>query len=135
MAIADLVERSSTADSEASPDRTTNGDATSRPATPQRLRKSGLALSEERQALLEQFTEELTTIYQQRFRRSLVEMKRRYPKFELWNTLSEVEQKELFDQEFVPNHLAKQLVMRRYGITSEETLKKDRRKLKTARKR
>ena len=121
VAILELFERSST----------TDGDARSSPAPPQRLRKSGLELSKERLALLEQLTQELTTVYQQKVKQhSLSEMKRRYPKFELWKILPDVEQKELFDEDFSPKHFARQLVMRRYGLRSEETLKKDRYKIK-----
>ena len=63
---------------------------------------------------------------------TLERLKARHPDFRLWSILSEPEQEGLFTEEFRPRSYAKKLVLRRYGVTSEETLKKDRRKLREA---
>jgi hypothetical protein len=58
------------------------------------------------------------------------DLKRRHPKFALWTLLSDPEIEELVRSErFVPKAFAGALTMRKFGFTSRETLKKDRRKL------
>jgi hypothetical protein len=59
------------------------------------------------------------------------ELKTRHPDFSLWSILSDPEIKELADgQPFTPKAYAENLTLRKFGCTSRETLKKDRRKLR-----
>jgi hypothetical protein len=61
------------------------------------------------------------------------DLKRRHPDFLLWGHLSTAEVKEIADGEaFSPKAYAESLTLRHFGLTSRETLKKDRRKLKKA---
>ena len=89
-----------------------------------------------RQARIEmwnQLAKELTTIQQaNRGYTDLPGLKRKYPRFKLWSILSEAEQGELLSIEFRPRTYAGNLVLRQYGLTSLETLKKDRLRLRKA---
>ena len=94
-------------------------------------RGPNLAISRERQDLLKVLTTELTAIYQAvQTNVSLAELRSKFPKFRIWDLLSDREQSDLLNAEFKPRAMAKSIVMREYGITSEETLKKDRQKLR-----
>jgi hypothetical protein len=60
-------------------------------------------------------------------------LKSKYPQFVLWNHILDVDLKDLIDgANFVPKAYAESLTLRKYGITSRETLKKDRAKVRTA---
>lgn len=60
-------------------------------------------------------------------------LKRRHPGFKLWEFLDETDLKELADgKDFVPKAYAENLVLSHHNITSRETLKKDRAKLRRA---
>ena len=61
---------------------------------------------------------------------TLDELKKTYPEFELWQILSAQEQEELLTVEFREKTYARRLVMREFGFTSLDTLKKDRKKLR-----
>jgi hypothetical protein len=61
------------------------------------------------------------------------DLKRRHPDFVLWGHISDEELKEIASgTDFRPKAYASNLVLRRFGITSRETLRKDRRKLRKA---
>jgi hypothetical protein len=62
----------------------------------------------------------------------LPQLKREFPKFALWKMLSKEEQKQLLTEPFKPVPYARTLVTRNFGLTSSETIKKDRRKLRNA---
>lgn len=106
-------------------------------ATPEegRRRERGpdIETSRKRIELEERLTTELTSIAQWAKKFTTVsELRHRYPDFTLWDRLSEQEQKELLTVPFKPKVYARHLVMRTFGITSPDTLKKDRRKLRHA---
>jgi len=62
-------------------------------------------------------------------------LKAKHPKFVLWEHLEQGEVKELVDgMDFAPKAFAENLTLRKFGLSSRETLKKDRRKLRRARK-
>jgi len=110
----------------------TSGGTSSYAEKPQkRERGPDIDKSRERVELLNKLIGELTTVLQQREKFVSAEaLKEKYPEFELWKALHKAEWNELLTQEFKPKRFATSLVMRRYGLTSEDTLKKDRRKLK-----
>jgi hypothetical protein len=60
-------------------------------------------------------------------------LKRKHPKFTLWTLIEDSQLKALVDgEEFTPKAYAENLTLMKFGLTSRETLKKDRRKLRTA---
>lgn len=63
---------------------------------------------------------------------ALEDLRKEFPTFELWHLLSTTEQRELLTDEFKPRAYARTLVMRKYGLTNPETVKKDRQKLRRA---
>lgn len=60
------------------------------------------------------------------------ELKKEFPDFRLWTILSLDEQQELLTEEFKPTGYARSLVMRKFGLTNPDTIKKDRQKLRKA---
>ena len=99
----------------------------------QRERGPDIETSRQRIELEGQLITELTTIAQRVKKFTTVdELRRRYPDFTLWDRLSDVEQKELLTISFKPKAYARHLVMRVFGITSPDTRKKDRKKLRDA---
>ena len=97
--------------------------------TPRRV--PDLDLSRERLRYRDALATELAAVKQDLAGYCTVEdLKRRHPKFALWTLLSDPEIEELVRSErFVPKAFAGALTMRKFGFTSRETLKKDRRKL------
>jgi putative N-acetylmannosamine-6-phosphate epimerase len=91
-------------------------------------------LSRERLELVKKLAGELATIKQDVAGYCTAEeLKRRHPDFRIWDHLGEAEVREIAAGErFTPKAYAENLVIRHYGITSRETLKKDRRKLRNA---
>ena len=62
-------------------------------------------------------------------------LKAKHPKFVLWDNLEPAEIKELADgMNFATKAYAENLTLRKFGLSSRETLKKDRRKLRGAKK-
>ena len=61
---------------------------------------------------------------------SLDQLRKDFPAFELWKLLSPKEQQELLADEFKPRAYARTLVANKFGLTSLETIKKDRQKLR-----
>jgi hypothetical protein len=60
-------------------------------------------------------------------------LKQKHPEFILWKHIDEAELRELADGiAFTPKAYAETLTLRKFGITSRETLKKDRKKLRKA---
>jgi hypothetical protein len=100
-----------------------------------RYREPDLQTSKNRIALLEQLSSELATIRQKTHKyTTLQELKAKYPEFKIWEILPESEQRELLGGEFKPKAYAVNLVLRQYGLSSPEALRKDRRKLRQAAK-
>ncbi len=98
-----------------------------------RKREPDLATSRERIDLLDQLAMELTVIYQQTKKHTtLNKLKNEFSEYKVWELLTNEEQKKLLDNEFRPKQLARQLVLRKYGLTSVDTLRKDRQKLRRA---
>jgi hypothetical protein len=61
--------------------------------------------------------------------------RKKHPNFILWEHINDVDLKELVDgTAFTPKAYAENLTLRKFGITSRETLKKDRKKLRKAEK-
>ena len=61
------------------------------------------------------------------------ELKRKHPNFALWNHIEDSQVQALVDgEEFTPKAYAENLTLTKFGLTSRETLKKDRRKLRKA---
>jgi len=99
-------------------------------------RTPDLQSSRERISLSDALARELATIKQEvkRFR-TAEDLKRRYPDFILWDHIDAVEVKDLaYGTAFTPKAYAERLALRKFGLTSRETLKKDRRKLRAAKK-
>lgn len=98
-------------------------------------RSPDLAISRARIELVEVLSRELATVrpeLRQGYRQA-AELKQRYPNLALWTELNEQDLKELLNGErFLPKAYAENLVLRKYALTSRETLKKDRQKLRRA---
>lgn len=94
-----------------------------------------LEISQKRLDLVHKLASELAVIKQDLKRHCTVEgLKRAHPEFALWQYLTGPEVKDLVAGEaFTPKAYAESLVLREFGITSRETLKKDRKKLRTTR--
>lgn len=87
----------------------------------------------ERIALGEKLTSELATVvFELRQMPKLADLRQKFPDFRIWELLSPQEQEDLITKEFKPKGYAQRLVLRNYGLTSEETLKKDKAKLRRA---
>jgi hypothetical protein len=93
-----------------------------------------LRRSRERAKLCETLVDELRTIYCRGQRYCTVEqLKRDYPNFVLWSHIADHELRRLLSgDEFRPRDLAKRLTLRAYNLTSLDTLKDDRRKIRKA---
>ncbi len=116
------------------PQRDDSSLGTSDPTRPRRT--PDLESSLQRIELAETLARELATIKQEvkRFR-TAEDLKRRYPDFTLWEHIDAVEVKDLaYGTAFTPKAYAERLALRKFGLTSRETLKKDRRKLRNAKK-
>jgi len=100
-----------------------------------RDRGPDLETSRTRVDLEDQLQRELATVFQRAERYTTVEkLKQKYPAFKLWTILSGPEQEELLTEPLRPRAYARSLVMRQYGLSSRETLKRDRQKLRHAQK-
>ena len=98
-----------------------------------RDRGPNLEVSRQRIELTEKLRGELATIVLELQQpRTLGELQKKFPAFQIWHRLSGPEQEALLKEPIKPKAYAQQLVLRHYGLTSEETLKKDRKKLKRA---
>jgi len=97
-------------------------------------RTPDLDSSRERLALVGTLARELATIKQDLKRFCTPDnLKQKHPQFILWEHIDKAELKELTDgAAFAPKAYAEHLTLRKFGITSRETLKKDRRKLRKA---
>ena len=73
-----------------------------------------------------------TVVLELRQPTSLSELQKKFPDFQIWRQLSVPEQESLLNEPFKPKAYAQRLVLRYFGLTSEETLKKDRKKLRAA---
>jgi hypothetical protein len=93
-----------------------------------------LETSRERVGLADKLASELALIKQEAKRYSTVEsVKKKYPKFMLWSHIENAQLKELLDGEpFTPRAYADSLTLAKYGLTSRETIRKDRQKLRRA---
>jgi hypothetical protein len=103
--------------------------------TPPR-RTPDLQSSRNRLDLVNALARELATIKQDLKRFCTAEdLKQKHPQFILWEHIDKAELKELADGvAFAPKAYAENLTLRKFGITSRETLKKDRKKLRQAQK-
>ena len=101
-----------------------------------RRRTPDLQSSRERLELVKVLASELATIKHDLKRYCTAEtLKNQHPNFALWQHLTEAELKELVDGDsFAPKAYAENLTLRHFGLTSRETLKKDRKKLREAKK-
>lgn len=102
-------------------------------AHPLRPRRTpDIKTSRERIDLVNGLASELALVKQETKAYCTLEMlKRKYPKFRLWTHVQDSQIKELIDGEaFAPKAYAENIVLTKYGFTSRETLKKDRRKLR-----
>jgi hypothetical protein len=92
-----------------------------------------LEISRQRVELEDKLCTELATVhFELRQPTSLPELRKKFPDFQIWRRLSAPEQESLLNEAFKPKAYAKRLVLQEFGLTSEETLKKDRKKLKAA---
>jgi hypothetical protein len=101
---------------------------------PEPLRTPDLQLSRDRITLVKILARELAIVKEATGRRTSVEqLKQRFPDFTLWTLIERSQMQELVDgTAFTPKAYAESLVLAKYGITSWQTLKKDRDKLNTA---
>ena len=99
-------------------------------------RTPDLRSSHERIELVNTLARELATLKRELSRFQTSDgLKKRYPAFVLWQHLDENELKELAEGvSFKPRAYAENLTLRKFGLTSRDTLKKDRRKLRKASK-
>ena len=97
-------------------------------------RKPDLQTSRERAELARDLATELATVKQELRRfRTAADLRLKHPEFILWKHIEQAELEELVDgTAFTPKAYAENLTLRKYGITSRETLKKDRQKLRKA---
>jgi hypothetical protein len=114
-------------------DSTGSGSKSPVPAQGRRIRGPNLEVSRERVKLWEKLSSELATIWDRTRGYTTVEtLETSYPEFEIWGMISPADQRDLLNGEFKPRIYAGHLVLRRYGLTSLETLRKDRQKLRKA---
>jgi hypothetical protein len=111
-----------------------SGPPTSRPMPPKRTQD--LDTSRRRLALVNILARELAILKQDLAGYCTPEgLKRKYPNFTLWTLIEDSQIKELMDgKAFTPKAYAENLTLAKSGLTSRETLKKDRRKLREAAK-
>jgi hypothetical protein len=105
------------------------------PAPPISLRRTpDIQTSRERIKMVDKLAYELAIIKPEVQKYCTVEtLKQKYPKFTLWTIIEDSQIKELVEGEpFSPKAFAELLTLNKYGLTSRETLKKDRRKLRKA---
>ena len=106
------------------------------PSPASRERGPDLAISRERVGLEDRLREELATINATAAKYPTLDLvKKAFPDFGLWAILSPTEQKTLLSEPFKPRAYARALVARKYGLTSTETIKKDRQKVRRAHRR
>jgi hypothetical protein len=99
----------------------------------QRQRGPDLATSQRRIELEDQLRTELATIKLRLDRYAdLDRVKKEFPLFALWRVLSVAEQEDLITEEFKPRAFARVLTMREFGLSSPDTIKKDRQRLRKA---
>jgi hypothetical protein len=95
--------------------------------TAKRFRGPKIELHRERLALWERLAGELATLWQAtRKFATLDALKRKYPDFQIWTLLTADEQRELLEGKFNPKAYAGNLVLRKYGLKSLETLRRSR---------
>ena len=97
-------------------------------------RTPDLDSSRERLALVSTLARELAIVKQEVKSYCTVDgVKRKHPKFTLWTLIEDSQIKALVDgEEFTPKAYAENLTLAKFGLTSRETLKKDRKKLRKA---
>ena len=93
-----------------------------------------LQISRERLDFVATLARELAVVKQETKTYCTVDaLKQKYPRFTLWTVIEDSQIKELVDGEaFTPKAYAENLTLTKYGLTSRETLKKDRLKLRKA---
>jgi len=93
-----------------------------------------LRRSQERLALVQVLATELATLKQDlRHHCTAKSLKQKHPDFTVWHHIGDAELQELVEGEpFMPKAYAENLTLRKFGITSRETLKKDRKKIRKA---
>jgi hypothetical protein len=98
-----------------------------------RGRGPNLEISRRRVELEDNLRSELATVaLELRQPTDLSKLRKKFPNFQIWRQLSDPEQESLLNEPFKTTAYARLLVLRHFGLTSEETLKKDRKKLRTA---
>jgi len=97
-------------------------------------RRPDLKTSRDRIDLVDKLSRELAIVKREtQTYTTVAALKQKYPKFSLWMIIEDAQIKELVDGEaFRPKIFAENLVLTKYGLTSRETLKKDRKKLRKA---
>ena len=95
---------------------------------------AALRISRDRARLCETLIEQLRIIYKRCQRYCTVEqLKHDYPDFVLWSHITDHELRRLLSgDEFQPRRFAKELALRAHNLTSVETFKRDRRKIRKA---
>jgi hypothetical protein len=90
--------------------------------------------SRKRLSLRDTLARELATLKRHLTRHTTAEeLKKKYPTFDLWTHLPDADLAELVKGvAFTPKAYAENLTLQAFGITSRETLKKDRKKLRRA---
>lgn len=98
-------------------------------------RTPDLKRSRERIALYDRLAQELATIGQELTGCCSVEgLKGKFPRFTLWTLIEDCQIQEIVNGDpFKPKAYAASLTLAKFGLTSRDTLKKDRQKLKRAR--
>lgn len=95
--------------------------------TAKRFRGPKIELHRERLALWKRLAEELATIWQETRKFATLDgLKRKYPDFQIWTLLAADAQRELLERKFNPKAYAGNLVLRKYGLKSLETLRRSR---------
>lgn len=127
--------RQISADESVSADFGPDSSSASRTTGPVRPRRTpNLDLSRNRLALVNVLARELAIVkHEVKVYCTVEELKRKHPKFTLWSLIEDSQIKALVDgEEFVPKAYAENLTLMKFGLTSRETLKKDRQKLRKA---
>jgi len=116
------------------PDRDRTGVASGIPDLIPPRRTPDLAASRERIALVDTLARELAILKQDLRGYCTTEgLKQKHPKFTVWTLIEDSQIKALVDGEaFTPKAYAENLTLAKFGLTSRETLKKDRQKLRNA---
>jgi hypothetical protein len=98
-----------------------------------RSRGPNIKLSRERIDLEDRLRSELANIAAEvATYTTLDRLKTKFPEYQLWQILSVPQQKLLLTDKFKPTAYARTLVTRQYGLTNNDTIKKDRQKLRRA---